>query len=59
MTQSHLMILRLGAMRYAMADGIRDSGRIYLALRGTEEGGFGRAAEFYGWCERATGEFLA
>ncbi|KUI54163.1 hypothetical protein VP1G_01679 [Cytospora mali] len=47
--------------RYAMCDGRwhpapRED--LILALRGVEEGGSGRAAEFYEWCESKVREFF-
>jgi hypothetical protein len=48
--------------RYATCDGRWHPGQredLLLALRGTEEGGSGRAAQFYEWCEQTTEEFLA
>ena len=50
------------AGRYATCDGRWHPGQrndLILALRSTEEGGSGRAAEVYDWCGRATGDFLA
>jgi hypothetical protein len=50
------------AGRYATCDGRWHPGQredLLLALRRKEEGGSGRAAEFYDWCEHATGNFLA
>lgn len=49
------------AGRYAMCDGRWHPGQrddLLLALRSREEGGSGRAAEFFEWCENATKDFL-
>lgn len=48
------------AGRYAMCDGRWHPGQredLVLALREKAEGGSGRAAEFYDWCETATESF--
>ncbi|KAJ4397492.1 hypothetical protein N0V93_001722 [Gnomoniopsis smithogilvyi] len=49
------------AGRYAMCDGRWHPGQradLISALRSKEEGGTGRAAELYEWCENVTREFL-
>ncbi|RYP09951.1 hypothetical protein DL765_008265 [Monosporascus sp. GIB2] len=49
------------AGRYAICDGRWHPGQredLILALRSTEEGGFGRARECFDWCERKVEEFV-
>lgn len=50
------------AGRYAMCDGRWHPGQrddLVVALRGEEEGGSGRAREFFEWCERAIKPFVS
>ncbi|RYP58008.1 hypothetical protein DL769_009157 [Monosporascus sp. CRB-8-3] len=49
------------AGRYAICDGRWHPGQredLVLALRSTEEGGSGRAREYFDWCERKVEEFV-